>query len=127
RTGGADCRGRTGRRGSYSAGGQPGSPAGTSWGPDRIASETAVLALAEADRRLAGCVGANSEEARMRVIASLVAALALLVGGALPAAAQSQPPPPPPPSRAMDRIDLVGLSTRQPTPDSPPNQVQFHA
>ncbi len=61
----------------------------------------------------------------MRVIASLVAALALMVGGALPAAAQSQPPPPPPP--AIDRIDLVGLSTRQPTPDSPPNQVQFHA
>jgi len=38
-----------------------------------------------------------------------------------PAAAQSQP------SNLADRIDLVGLTTRQPTPDSPVNEVQFQA
>jgi hypothetical protein len=39
-----------------------------------------------------------------------------------PVAAQTQPAPTP-----GDRIDLVGLTTRQPSPDSPTNQVQFQA
>jgi tetratricopeptide (TPR) repeat protein len=43
--------------------------------------------------------------------------------GALPALAQGQPAPPP----AVDRIDLVGLTTRQPSPDAPPSQVRFQA
>jgi tetratricopeptide (TPR) repeat protein len=42
---------------------------------------------------------------------------------ALPAAAQEQTPTPTP---ASDTIDLVGLTTRQPTPDSPPSDIQFH-
>ena len=58
----------------------------------------------------------------MSLFSSVLAALALGIGLASPAAAQSQPP-----QLAADRIDLVGLSTRQPTPDSPPNQVEFHA
>ena len=54
-------------------------------------------------------------------LGGLLAAMLLAVTTATPAAAQSQPPAP-----VTDRMDLVGLSTRQPTPDSPPNQVQFH-
>jgi tetratricopeptide repeat protein len=42
--------------------------------------------------------------------------------GALPASAQSSPAP-----AQGDRVELVGLTTRQPTPDSPPQDVQFEA
>jgi tetratricopeptide (TPR) repeat protein len=52
----------------------------------------------------------------------LVALAFVLAASATPAAAQSQPAAP-----AIDKIDLVGLTTRQPAPDSPPNQVQFQA
>ncbi|HLZ30380.1 MAG TPA: hypothetical protein VKV73_23920 [Chloroflexota bacterium] len=51
----------------------------------------------------------------------LLGAMLLVLAGATPAAAQSQPPAP-----ASDRMDLVGLTTLQPTPDSPPSQVRFH-
>ena len=55
--------------------------------------------------------------------------MSLLLGGVCmlvafsvtPTAAQSQPP------TARDSIDLVGLTTRQPTPDSGINQVEFQA
>jgi tetratricopeptide (TPR) repeat protein len=59
-----------------------------------------------------------------RILARLAGALmvvSLLVGiTPLPAAAQSKPVSP-------DRIDLVALTTHQPSPDAPPNQVQFQA
>jgi tetratricopeptide (TPR) repeat protein len=54
-----------------------------------------------------------------RAIVGLVAGVCLILAGAMPVAAQSSPVGP-------DRIDLVGLTTRQPSPDSPTNQVQFH-
>jgi hypothetical protein len=54
-------------------------------------------------------------------LGGLLFAVLLGVSSATPAAAQSQTQPP-----ATDRMDLVGLSTRQPSPDSPPNMVQFH-
>jgi tetratricopeptide (TPR) repeat protein len=57
-----------------------------------------------------------------RALTPLWVATVLVVGSALPAAAQTQPPP-----SAVDRIDLVGLTTRQPSPDAPTNQVQFQA
>jgi tetratricopeptide (TPR) repeat protein len=46
----------------------------------------------------------------------------LAFGAAMPAAAQSQTAP-----TAPDRIDLVGLTTRQPDPAAPPTQVEFQA
>jgi hypothetical protein len=54
-----------------------------------------------------------------RALVSLVAVVCLTLAGVAPVAAQSAPVGP-------DRIDLVGLTTRQPTPGSPTNQVQFH-
>jgi hypothetical protein len=51
----------------------------------------------------------------------LVAAL-LALSTITPAAAQSQAP-----TAGTDRIDLVGLTTRQPEPNSPSNQVRFEA
>jgi tetratricopeptide (TPR) repeat protein len=54
-----------------------------------------------------------------RAFVGLVTAVCLTLAGAAPVAAQSAPVGP-------DRIDLVGLVTRQPTPGSPTNQVQFH-
>jgi hypothetical protein len=57
----------------------------------------------------------------LKPLGGLLVAMLLAVATAAPAAAQSQAPAP-----ATDRMDLVGLSTRQPSPDSPPNQVQFH-
>ncbi len=57
-------------------------------------------------------------------LAGLVAGLWLVAAtGISPVAAQTQPAAPTP----GDRIDLVGLTTRQPNPDSPTNQVQFQA
>ena len=57
----------------------------------------------------------------LKQLGGMLAAMLLAVTTATPAAAQSQPAAP-----VTDRMDLVGLSTRQPSPDSPPNQVQFH-
>jgi tetratricopeptide (TPR) repeat protein len=56
------------------------------------------------------------------VLAGVALLASLAFAGAVPAAAQSQPGP-----SLTDRIDLVGLTTRQPSPDAPPNQVQFQA
>ena len=50
---------------------------------------------------------------------ALLAAVVLSVASTAPAAAQQAPSFP-------DRIDLVGLTTRQPSPDRPTNEVQFH-
>src|SRR5262245_17171070 len=50
---------------------------------------------------------------------ALLAAVILTVASTAPAAAQQTPNFP-------DRIDLVGLTTRQPSPDRPTNEVQFH-
>jgi tetratricopeptide (TPR) repeat protein len=55
------------------------------------------------------------------LIRSLLIAGLLAFGTVLPAAAQSQT------ATAPDRIDLVGLTTRQPDPAAPPNQVEFQA
>ncbi|MBV9895881.1 MAG: tetratricopeptide repeat protein [Chloroflexi bacterium] len=50
-------------------------------------------------------------------------ALALLMSvGSLPALAQSNPAP-----AQGDKVELVGLTTRQPSADSPPQDVQFEA
>ncbi|MGI9145237.1 MAG: tetratricopeptide repeat protein [Chloroflexota bacterium] len=57
----------------------------------------------------------------LRPLGGVVAAMFLALAMVYPAAAQSQPAP-----ATTDRMDLVGLSTRQPSPDSPPNRVQFH-
>jgi tetratricopeptide (TPR) repeat protein len=57
-----------------------------------------------------------------RLIGALAACWLTAAVGVSPASAQTQPAPP-----AMDRIDLVGLTTRQPSPNSPTNQVQFQA
>jgi tetratricopeptide (TPR) repeat protein len=51
----------------------------------------------------------------------LVGVCLLVALGVTPAAAQSQP------TTARDSIDLVGLTTRQPAPDSAVNQVEFQA
>lgn len=54
-------------------------------------------------------------------LAPLISAVLLVVAvSATPALAQSLP-------TATDSIDLVGLTTRQPTPESPTNQVAFQA
>src|SRR5438128_2385763 len=58
-----------------------------------------------------------------RFAAGLVMASLLSVAGAAPALAQNQQPP----ASATDRIDLVGLTTRQPRPDAPSDEVQFQA
>jgi hypothetical protein len=55
-------------------------------------------------------------------VVGLIAVGMLVLATATPAAAQSQPGPP-----AIDGIELVGLTTRQPSPDSPPEQVTFEA
>lgn len=58
----------------------------------------------------------------VRFTSALLAACVLVGPFTGPVAAQSQPAPAP-----GDRIDLVGLVTQQPRPDSPPNDVQFQA
>jgi Tetratricopeptide repeat len=55
------------------------------------------------------------------LLGGFLAAMLVATATVTPAAAQSAPAP-----ALTDRMDLVGLSTRQPSPDSPPNQVQFH-
>jgi TolA-binding protein len=64
-------------------------------------------------------------------ITALVSGLWLLVAlGVSPAAAQSQTPTPATQSQsstAADGIDLVGLTTRQPSPDSGVDHVEFQA
>jgi predicted negative regulator of RcsB-dependent stress response len=62
----------------------------------------------------------------VRFTSALFSVFLLVAAFASPAAAQSQSAPAPAPAPA-DRIDLVGLVTQQPKPDSPPNEVQFHA
>ena len=59
---------------------------------------------------------------RSRLVATVTALWLALVVGVSPAAAQAQPAPP-----AIDRIDLIGLTTRQPSADSPTNKVEFQA
>jgi tetratricopeptide (TPR) repeat protein len=54
---------------------------------------------------------------RVLVLLGVIFTIAL---SATPAAAQTQPVVP-------DRIDLVGLTSKQPRPDSPSNEVQFEA
>jgi tetratricopeptide (TPR) repeat protein len=61
-----------------------------------------------------------------RLAGVLVVAGLVACAGALPAAAQSQQNQAAPPS-AIDRVDLVGLTTRQPSPDAPSTQIQFQA
>jgi tetratricopeptide (TPR) repeat protein len=58
----------------------------------------------------------------VRFTSALFVACALVAPLASPVAAQSQTAPSP-----GDRIDLVGLVTQQPKPDSPPSDVQFQA
>jgi hypothetical protein len=53
---------------------------------------------------------------------SLLMAGVLALGSPLPVAAQSRTA-----QAAPDRIDLVGLTTRQPDPAAPPTQVEFQA
>ena len=61
----------------------------------------------------------------VRFTSAVFAAFVLVAPLASPAAAQSQPAAP---ARApADRIDLVGLVTQQPKPDSPPSDVRFEA
>jgi tetratricopeptide (TPR) repeat protein len=60
----------------------------------------------------------------VRFTGAFFAAVLLVAPLASPAAAQSQSAPAPSPT---DRIDLVGLVTQQPKPDSPPEDVQFQA
>ncbi|MBV9580375.1 MAG: tetratricopeptide repeat protein [Chloroflexi bacterium] len=62
----------------------------------------------------------------LRFTGALFSACLLVASLASPAAAQSQPTVAPAPT-PTDRIDLVGLVTQQPKPDSPPDQVQFQA
>jgi Tetratricopeptide repeat len=57
-----------------------------------------------------------------RLAIALLELVCLASAGALPVAAQSQTGP-----TTSDRVELVGLTTRQPTPDSPPSDVQFEA
>jgi tetratricopeptide (TPR) repeat protein len=57
-----------------------------------------------------------------RLASAVLVAGVVAVTSALPATAQGQPTPP-----VADRIDLVGLTTRQPSPDAPSSQVQFQA
>jgi hypothetical protein len=64
--------------------------------------------------------------ARRDLLCGVLAAVLVATTSATPAAAQSQPAPSTPAAAVTDRMDLVALSTRQPSPDSPPNQVQFH-
>lgn len=59
-----------------------------------------------------------------RLAWSLLAAGLMVAASALPALAQSQQQPAP---AQADRVELVALTTRQPTPDSPPSDVQFEA
>jgi tetratricopeptide (TPR) repeat protein len=58
----------------------------------------------------------------VRFTSALFVSAMLVLPLASPAAAQSQTAP-----SAGDRIDLVGLVTQQPKPDSPPSDVQFQA
>ncbi|MBV9170991.1 MAG: tetratricopeptide repeat protein [Chloroflexi bacterium] len=57
-----------------------------------------------------------------RTTTVLVLITTLLATAAVPASAQSRPAPTTP-----DAVELVGLTTRQPTPNSPPSDVQFEA
>jgi tetratricopeptide (TPR) repeat protein len=65
----------------------------------------------------------RTSNAWRRLTASLVGA-GLLTATALTPAAAQQPTPGP---TLTDKVDLVALTTRQPTPDSPPTDVQFEA
>jgi tetratricopeptide (TPR) repeat protein len=58
----------------------------------------------------------------IRFGSALVVLVLAIVSSTLPVAAQGQPTP-----TATDRVDLVGLTTRQPSPDAPSNQVEFQA
>jgi len=58
-----------------------------------------------------------------RIPGALLVGVFLACAGVLPVAAQGQPAPP----SAIDRIDLVGLATRQPSPDAPSSQIRFQA
>ncbi len=58
----------------------------------------------------------------VRFTSALFVAFLLVAPFASPVAAQSQTAPSP-----GDRIDLVGLVTQQPKPDSPPSDVEFQA
>jgi Tetratricopeptide repeat len=60
------------------------------------------------------------------LVYGVLAALLVATASVTPVAAQSQFAQGTPAPTVTDRMDLVGLSTRQPSPDSPPNQVQFH-
>jgi tetratricopeptide repeat protein len=58
-----------------------------------------------------------------RWLGGVLAAAVLALSSITPAAAQSRPPA----AVGTDRIDLVALTTRQPQPDSPSNEVRFEA
>jgi tetratricopeptide (TPR) repeat protein len=59
---------------------------------------------------------------KLQVLGSLLATSALWMASVLPVAAQSSPAP-----SALDRMDLVKLTVRQPDPQAPPDKVQFEA
>src|SRR5437764_74777 len=59
-----------------------------------------------------------------RLTCSLLGAGLVAATTVIPAAAQTTPTPGP---VAADRVDLVALTTRQPSPDSPPTDIQFVA
>jgi tetratricopeptide (TPR) repeat protein len=59
-----------------------------------------------------------------RLLGALLLLGTLSTASTLPAQAQAQSQPAAP---VLDRIDLIGLSTRQPSPDAPASQVQFKA
>jgi tetratricopeptide (TPR) repeat protein len=64
---------------------------------------------------------------KSQVLGSLLAASALCMASVLPAAAQSAPPPQNAAPSAVDRMDLVKLTVRQPSADAPADHVQFEA
>src|SRR5579864_6354720 len=72
--------------------------------------------------------GKHQSMFKSHVYRSLLAASALCMASVLPAAAQSAPPQQnaPAPS-AVDRMDLVKLTVRQPNADAPADHVQFEA
>src|SRR5947209_7537306 len=90
-----------------------------------LAAVSAAPAACSVVSRLA-CVYRSSIEMAIRRNCMLKALRTLLVlgvlaaSGAQPASAQTAPRAP-----SGDQIDLIGLKTRQPSPDSPPTAVQF--
>lgn len=66
-----------------------------------------------------------------RHLTGALLAVGLLAAVATPVAAQSQPTPTAPQTQSSpastDHVELVALTTRQPTPDSPTTDVQFEA